>query len=219
MNNDGLHLLAWQGRRHLGHFTDLGTAFPHPGVAHLQRSHLLVQRRGQLDDFHHITCVLGDVHGDVVWHKDMDRFGLASVSCDAKVLKTFRTVLSPFPWRQTSHVWLHSLSSQTSSKWVAITARRHLSTDVTHWRVIASQLKNFHPNITQRTVTQLLWQKHVLLAALYYLLPVHILAISHHVLKLLLAGVLHHNHGADPENIRKPIEHDAVCWIVISPWK
>lgn len=57
---------------------------------------------------------------------------------------------------------------------------------------------------------------HVLLSLL---LPVHVLTISHHILKLLLAGVLHHNHGADPENIGKPIEHNAVCWTVISPWK
>lgn len=72
MNNDGLHLQAGQGRD-LGHFTDLGAAFPHPGVTHLQRSHLLVQRCGRLYDVHHLTCVLGDVHGDVVWHEDRNR--------------------------------------------------------------------------------------------------------------------------------------------------
>lgn len=48
-------------------------------------------------------------------------------------------------------------------------------------------------------------------------LPVHALTISHHVLKLLLAGVLHHDHGADPENVCEPVEHDAVRRGVVSP--
>ena len=50
-------------------------------------------------------------------------------------------------------------------------------------------------------------------------LPVNILAVVDHLQQLLLANVLHHYHGADPENIRKAIVDDAVGWTVISALK
>lgn len=50
-------------------------------------------------------------------------------------------------------------------------------------------------------------------------LPVNILAVVNHLLQLLLTNVLHHHHGADPEDIREAKVDDAVCWIVVSTWR
>lgn len=50
-------------------------------------------------------------------------------------------------------------------------------------------------------------------------LPVNILAVVDHLPQLLLTNVLHHHHGADPEDIREAKVDDAVCWTVVSTWR
>ncbi len=50
-------------------------------------------------------------------------------------------------------------------------------------------------------------------------LPINILAVVDHLQQLLLTNVLHHHHGADPEDIWEAKVDDAVCWVVISTWR
>ena len=50
-------------------------------------------------------------------------------------------------------------------------------------------------------------------------LPVNILAVVNHLQQLLLANVLHHHHGADPEDVREAVVDDAVCRAVVSAWR
>ena len=50
-------------------------------------------------------------------------------------------------------------------------------------------------------------------------LPVDIMTVVDHLQQLLLTNVLHHHHGADPEDIREAKVDDAVCLAVISTWR
>lgn len=50
-------------------------------------------------------------------------------------------------------------------------------------------------------------------------LPVYSLAVVNHLPQLFLTNILHHNHGADPEDIREAKVDNAVSWIVVSPWR
>lgn len=49
--------------------------------------------------------------------------------------------------------------------------------------------------------------------------PVNIQTVVDNLPQLLLTNILHHHHGADPEDIRETKVDDAVCWIVISTWR
>jgi len=50
-------------------------------------------------------------------------------------------------------------------------------------------------------------------------LPVDILAVVHDLQQLLLTHVLHHHHGADPEDVGEAKVEDAVCRTVVSTWR
>lgn len=49
--------------------------------------------------------------------------------------------------------------------------------------------------------------------------PVNILTVVDNLPQLLLTNILHHHHGADPEDIRETKVDDAVCRIVVSTWR
>lgn len=140
MDEDGFH--HWAGQHgHLDHLTLLAGALPHPGIYHLQGCHLLICGSGKLHNPHHLSGVLSDVYCDAIWSGERPQVihrnhTLTWQWVGPKYICTVQTVSwrtswklyshLPFPWRQMSHIPLQPLSSQTSSKWAAITLRRHL---------------------------------------------------------------------------------------------